>query len=197
MINRAGHTVGCGKETDEPIPRRNITKREKETHTKVRNRMWLEENINSQSVVTLLLYSSLSKSSSHMQRGAKGTFVLRSLFQRGSGKRNLNKTKNRYVLRQAAWLGSPENWHWICLAMTIWPTSQVNVGNPLFSHIQTWSHSKRPTEPNTCCNTNTTNESLTQTPPQPHSPFTTSPFPSCRINVPTPVSQVPLAQLKQ
>ncbi len=35
----AGHKVGCGEDTDERIPGRNVTNGEKETHTKVKNRM--------------------------------------------------------------------------------------------------------------------------------------------------------------
>lgn len=46
----------------------------------------LAENINSQDMETLLLYSSLSNSSSHRQRGAKKTQVLWSMLQCGSGK---------------------------------------------------------------------------------------------------------------
>lgn len=35
----AGHKVGRGEETDERIPERNVTNRQKETQTKVKNRM--------------------------------------------------------------------------------------------------------------------------------------------------------------
>lgn len=39
IIYRAGQKVEHDKETDRQIPRRNLTKREKETHNKVKNRM--------------------------------------------------------------------------------------------------------------------------------------------------------------
>lgn len=39
MFHRAGHKVGCGEETDKRIPGRDVTNREEETHTEVKNRM--------------------------------------------------------------------------------------------------------------------------------------------------------------
>lgn len=102
MIHRVGRKVGCGKDTDEQIPGRNVTMREKRLLLKVKNRMRLEENINSQSVVTLLLYSTLSKSSSHRQNRAQGTLAQWSLFLGELGKRNLDKPKTSGVLRQVA-----------------------------------------------------------------------------------------------
>lgn len=56
MIHKAGHKKGCGKDTDKQIPGRNVTMREKRLLLKVKNRMRLEGNIKSQSVVTLLLH---------------------------------------------------------------------------------------------------------------------------------------------
>ena len=198
MTYKAGHKVGCGKETAKLISGRNVTNREKETHTKVKGRIWLEENIDIQSMVTLPLYSSLSKSSSHRQKGAKGTLVPWSLFQRGSGKWNLNKTKHSYVLRRVAWLGSSENCHRICSVMTLWPSSQVTWGDP-FSH--TYRHEVianiQHSEPNTCVVKQIPPLNLTHQPLFPSSAFcSSSSFPPWGINVPTPVSQVPLAQLK-
>lgn len=175
---RAGEKVRRGKE--KRIPLRNVTNREKETLTKVKKRMWLEENINSQSMVKLPLQSSLSKSSSHRQKAASGTLVLWLLFQRNSGKWHLNKTKSSYVLRVVltwkSWkvtldLGSDDT-----LA-----SLSGNMGSLLISQ-RTESPNIQQAAPN---NSSSTLHLLLPL------------FPPLRINVPTAVSLVPPAQLKQ